>query len=304
MTLVLQALIDAVSLGSIYALTALGIGLIFGILRLINFAHGDFITIGAYSLILPSAAVVATPSLGAWPVYLLVPAVIAVVVVVALATERVAFRPLRQASMASLLVASFAVSYILQHVILLIYSGRPKAVNVGMNLAQSINFAGLRVPAIELVSIGAALVLLGGLGLFLRHTNYGVQMRAAAEDFQMARFLGVRANFVIALAFAISGMLAAVVSLILVTQSGVLSVQMGLGVVMMAFVATVIGGMGSLVGAAVGGFVVGVGSGILQAALPDDMKLVREAFVFGFVILLLLVRPHGIIVTRTARERV
>jgi branched-chain amino acid transport system permease protein len=304
MTLVLQALIDAVSLGSIYALTALGIGLIFGILRLINFAHGDFITIGAYSLILPSAAVVATPTLGAWPLYLLVPGVIAVVVVVALATERVAFRPMRQASMASLLVASFAVSYILQHVILLIYSGRPKAVNVGMNLAQSINFAGLRVPAIELVSIGAALVLLGGLGLFLRRTNYGVQMRAAAEDFQMARFLGVRANFVIALAFAISGMLAAVVSLILVTQSGVLSVQMGLGVVMMAFVATVIGGMGSLVGAAVGGFVVGVGSGILQAALPDDMKLVREAFVFGFVILLLLVRPQGIIVTRAARERV
>src|SRR5690349_14438227 len=131
MTLVLQAFIDALSLGSIYALTALGIGLIFGILRLIHFAHRDFITIGAYSLIVPSAAVVALPVLGAWPLYLMVPAVIVVVVLVALATERVAFRPLRQASMASLLVASFAVSYVLQHVILLVYSGRPKAVNVG-----------------------------------------------------------------------------------------------------------------------------------------------------------------------------
>lgn len=304
MTNVLQALIDAMSLGSIYALTALGIGLIFGILRLINFAHGDFITIGAYSLIVPSAAVVATPSLGAWPIYLMIPAVIAVVIVVALATERVAFRPMRTASMASLLVASFAVSYILQHVILMIYSGRPKAVNVGMNLAESINFAGLRVPAIELVSIAAALVLLTALGLFLRYTSYGVQMRAAAENFQMARLLGVRANFVIALAFAISGLLAGVVSLILITQSGVLSVTMGLGVVMMAFVATVIGGMGSLIGAAVGGFVVGVASGILQAVLPDDLKLVREAFVFGFVILLLLIRPQGLIMTRAARERV
>jgi branched-chain amino acid transport system permease protein len=303
-TIVLQAIIDAVSLGSIYALTALGIGLIFGILRLINFAHGDFITIGAYSLIVPSAAVVATPLLSAAPIYVMIPGVVAVVILVALVTERIAFRPMRNASMASLLVASFAVSYILQHVILLIYSGRPKAVNVGMHLAESINFAGLRIPAIELVAIGGALVLLSGLAIFLRFTSYGVQMRAAAEDFQMARFLGVRANFVIALAFALSGALAAVVSLILITQGGVLSVQMGLSVVMMAFVATVIGGMGSLVGAAVGGFVVGVASGVLQQVLPDDMKLVREAFVFGFVIILLLVRPQGLIVTRAARERI
>ena len=302
--IVLQTVIDAVSLGSIYALTALGIGLIFGILRLINFAHGDFITIGAYALILPSTAVVATPSLGAWPAYFMIPAVIAVVIVVALSTERVAFRPIRGASMASLLVASFAVSYILQHVILLVYSGRPKAVDVGMKLAESINFAGLRVPAIELVAIAAALVLLATLALFLRKTTYGVQMRAAAEDFQMARFLGVRANIVIALAFAISGMLAAVVSLLLITQSGVLSVQMGLGVVMVAFVATVIGGMGSLVGAVVGGFVVGCASGVLQAILPDSMKQMREAFVFGFVILLLLVRPQGLVVTSATQERV
>jgi branched-chain amino acid transport system permease protein len=304
MLIILQTVIDAVSLGSIYALTALGIGLIFGILRLINFAHGDFITIGAYALIVPSAAVVATPSLGAWPSYFMVPAVIAVVIAVALATERVVFRPMRGADMASLLVGSFAVSYILQHVILLVYSGRPKAVDVGMKLAESINFAGLRVPAIELVAIAAALVLLAGTALFLRKTTYGVQMRAAAEDFQMARFLGVRANIVIALAFAISGLLAAVVSLLLITQSGVLSVQMGLGVVVVAFVATVIGGMGSLIGAVVGGFVVGCASGILQAVLPDGMKQMREAFVFGFVILILLVRPQGLVVTRAAQERV
>jgi branched-chain amino acid transport system permease protein len=301
---ILQTAIDAVSLGSIYALTALGIGLIFGILRLINFAHGDFITIGAYALIVPSAAVIATPSLGAWPFYLMVPAVTAVVIVVALVTERVAFRPLRGANMATLLVGSFAVSYILQHVILLIYSGRPKAVDVGMKLAESINFAGLRVPAIELVAIAAALVLLLGLALFLRKTTYGVQMRAASEDFQMARHLGVRANVVIALAFAISGLLAAVVSLLLITQSGVLNVTMGLGVVMVAFVATVIGGMGSLLGAVVGGFVVGCASGILQVVLPDSMKQMREAFVFGVVILILLIRPQGLVVTRAVQERV
>jgi branched-chain amino acid transport system permease protein len=304
MLIVLQTAIDAISLGSIYALTALGIGLIFGILRLINFAHGDFVTIGAYALIVPSAAVVATPSIGAWPAYFMIPAVIAVVIVVALATERVAFRPLRGASMASLLVGSFAVSYVLQHVILLVYSGRPKAVDVGMKLAESVNVAGLRVPAIELVAIAAALVLLAVLALFLRKTSFGIEMRAASEDFQMARLLGVRANVVIALAFAISGLLAAVVSLLLITQSGVLSVQMGLGVVMVAFVATVIGGMGSLLGAVVGGFVVGCASGVLQVLLPDSMKQMREVFVFAVVILILLVRPQGIVVARAAQERI
>ncbi len=304
MTFILQIVIDATSLGSLYALTALGIGLLFGILRLINFAHGDFITIGAYALIVPSSAVVATPFISTWPPWLMVPTIIVIVVILALLVERVAFRPIRGANMSSLLVASFAVSYVLQHLIILIYTGRPKAVNIGVELAQHISFAGLRVPAIQLVTIVAAAVLLIGLALFLQKTRYGVQVRAAAEDFQMARFLGVRANTVIAIAFAISGLLAAVVSLIFITQTGVLSFRMSLNLVIVAFVATVIGGMGSLVGAAVGGFVVGVGSVVLQTVLPDELKLMRDAFVFGFVILVLFFRPQGLIVTSASRERI
>ena len=120
----------------------------------------------------------------------------------------------------------------------------------------------------------------------------------------MARFLGVRANTVIAIAFAISGLLAAVVSLIFITQTGVLSFRMSLNLVIVAFVATVIGGMGSLIGAAVGGFVVGVGSVVLQTVLPDELKLMRDAFVFGFVILVLFFRPQGLIVTSASRERI
>jgi branched-chain amino acid transport system permease protein len=304
MTFFFQIVIDAVSLGSLYALTALGIGLIFGILRLINFAHGDFITIGAFALIVPSVAVVATPFIGTWPPYLMIPAIIAIVIVIALGTERIAFRPLRGATMSSLLIASFAVSYILQHLIILIFTGRPKAVNVGAELAKHISFLDLRVPAIQLVTIGAAIVMLGGLALFLKRTSYGVQMRAASEDFETARLLGVRANTVIALAFAISGLLAAVVSLIFITQTGILSFRMSLNLVIVAFVSTVIGGIGSLVGAAAGGFLVGVASVVLQTVLPDDYKLTRDAFVFGFVILVLIFRPEGLIVTRAVRERV
>ena len=304
MTFVIQIAIDAISLGSMYSLTALGIGLIFGILRLINFAHGDFITIGAYALIVPAAAVVATPFIGTWPAMFLIPAIISIVIVIALLTEVIAFRPLRGANMASLLIASFAVSYVFQHIIILIYTGRPKAVNVGISLARHIEFVGLRVPAIQLVAIGAAITLLGGLALFLKRTAYGVQMRAAAEDFETARLLGVRANTVIALAFAISGMLAAVVSLIFITQTGVLSFRMSLNLVIIAFISTVIGGMGSLFGAAAGGFLVGVMSTTLQTVLPDDYKLTRDAFVFGFVILVLIFRPQGLIVTKAVRERV
>lgn len=304
MTFFFQIVIDAVSLGSLYALTALGIGLLFGILRLINFAHGNFITIGAYALIVPSTAVVATPFIGAWAWFLMIPAIIAIVIVVALGTERIAFRPLRGANMSSLLIASFAVSYILDHVIILIFTGRPKAVNVGAELARHISFLDLRVPAIQLVTIAAAIILLGGLALFLKRTSYGIQMRAAAEDFDTARLLGVRANTVIALAFAISGLLAAVVSLIFITQTGILSFRMSLNLVIVAFISTVIGGIGSLVGAAAGGFLVGVASVVLQTVLPDDYKLTRDAFVFGFVVLVLIFRPDGLIVTRAVRERV
>lgn len=299
-----QVAIDAISLGCLYALTALGIGLIFGILRLINFAHGDYITIGAYALIVPSANVVATPYIGTWPAILLVPTIILIVTLVALLTDRVAFRPMRGADMSTLLIGSFAVSYVLQHVILLIFTGRPKAVNVGTGLTQHIEILGLRVPEIQLVTIGAAIVLLTALALFLRKTSYGVEMRAAAEDFRMANLLGVRANRVIALAFGISGTLAGIVSLVLVTQTGILSHQMSLNLVIVAFVATVIGGMGSLVGAATGGFLVGVASVVLQTMLPDDLKLVREAFVFGFVILVLVFRPQGLIVSRAVKERI
>ena len=140
--------------------------------------------------------------------------------------------------------------------------------------------------------------------LFLKKTSYGLQMRAAAEDFRMARLLGVRANFVISLAFAISGLLAAVISLLFVAQTGVASIRMGVPLMLFAFIATVIGGMGSLVGAVVGGFVVGIMSVLLQVFLPVDLRSFRDAFVFFAVILILLFRPEGLVQVKAAKERI
>jgi branched-chain amino acid transport system permease protein len=142
------------------------------------------------------------------------------------------------------------------------------------------------------------------LVLFLKKTSLGVQLRAAAEDFQMARLLGVPANRVIAIAFAISGILGGTISLLFVIQTGTLDIKLGMMPVVYAFFATVIGGMGSLPGAVLGGFVVGIVGVLLQSYLPEDMRAFRDAGVFALVILILLVRPQGLIVTSAAKERV
>ncbi|PUA20401.1 branched-chain amino acid ABC transporter permease [Glaciimonas sp. PCH181] len=299
-----QTLVDAAALGSLYALAALAIGFVFGIMRLINFAQGDYITVGAYSLIIPSASVTPALMFGALPVPLMLGAVIIFVVVVALVTERIAFRPLRQTNPATLLVSSFAVSYFLQHLIMLVYTGRPKSIDISGGLNASISFGALRIPGTQLLTMGVCAVLLISLVFFLRRTPMGIQMRAAAENFQMARLVGVPANRVIAVAFAISGVLSGAVSLLFVMQTGTLDIRMGTLPVIYAFFATVIGGMGSLVGAVLGGFLVGCFGVFLQAYLPVDLRPFRDAGVFGLVILMLLVRPNGLIANSTNRERV
>ena len=300
----IQNCVDALSLGSLYALAALGIGLLFGMLRLINFAHGDFITIGAFGLIVPSRNDMAIMAVGSLPVVLLVPAACAIVVIAALLSDRLVFRPLRTASAPTLMVASFSVGYIIQNTILVIYGARPKTIDLWSSLGEQLHFGAVRVPRLEVVTIGVTLVLLAALTAFLKRTRYGVQIRAAAEDFLMARYLGVRANLAIGVAFALSGILAAVVSLLFVSETGTLTNVMGVPLMLYAFIATVVGGMGSLVGAVVGGYTVGFLGVMLQAYLPDGLRSFRDAFVFATVVFVLLLRPAGIIPTKALVQRV
>jgi len=300
----IQNCVDALSLGSLYALAALGIGLLFGMLRLINFAHGDFITIGAFGLIVPSRNDMAIMAIGSLPVVLLVPAACAIVVIAALLSDRLVFRPLRTASAPTLMVASFSVGYIIQNTILVTYGARPKTIDLWSSLGEQLHFGAVRVPRLEVVTIGVTLVLLAALTAFLKRTRYGVQIRAAAEDFLMARYLGVRANLAIGVAFALSGILAAVVSLLLVSETGTLTNVMGVPLMLYAFIATVVGGMGSLVGAVVGGYTVGFLAVMLQAYLPDGLRSFRDAFVFATIVFVLLLRPAGIIPTKALVQRV
>ena len=300
----IQNCVDALSLGSLYALAALGIGLLFGMLRLINFAHGDFITIGAFGLIVPSRNDMAIMAIGSLPVVLLVPAACAIVVIAALLSDRLVFRPLRTASAPTLMVASFSVGYIIQNTILVTYGARPKTIDLWSSLGEQLHFGAVRVPRLEVVTIGVTLVLLAALTAFLKRTCYGVQIRAAAEDFLMARYLGVRANLAIGVAFALSGILAAVVSLLFVSETGTLTNAMGVPLMLYAFIATVVGGMGSLVGAVVGGYTVGFLGVMLQAYLPDGLRSFRDAFVFATIVFVLLLRPAGIIPTKALVQRV
>jgi branched-chain amino acid transport system permease protein len=294
MRFVVQSGIDAISLGCLYALIALGIGLIFGIMRLVNFAHGELIMVGAYLILLFDNQ----------SALFMVGGCVIGVVVLALLTERLAFRPMRFASPSTLFITSFAVSYLLQNIVRLTAGGESKGVSLPLFLGKSTDLAGFSFPFLDVIIVIVTVVLVATLGAFLKLTPIGIQMRAAAEDFRMAQLLCVRANMVIATAFAISGGLAAVVSLILLAQTGVVNPTMGTGPVLIGFVGTVVGGLGSLVAAGLGGFLVGFGTVVLQAALPAELRPFRDAFVFCLVIAVLVFRPQGLIVVRALRERI
>ena len=301
----IQLMIDALSLGSQYALVALGIGLIFGVMRMINFAQGDLIMLGAYALVVPTTADLAPPLIGKLPAVALIITVIAITAGAGIVTERFAFRPLRrrEADGATLLISSFAVGYLLQSIVLFVHTGRPKSVSIFADLTRQLELGGVRVAMIDIVTICVTALLLTAMVVFLRRLRWGIEMRAATEDFTMARILGVRADAVIALAFAIAGALAGILSLLYVAKTGVLDFRMGVPLAIAGFVGTVIGGMGSLVGAVLGGLFLGVASSLLQALLPEVLRPGRDAFLYGLVIFVLLVRPQGLFAGRNVGER-
>jgi branched-chain amino acid transport system permease protein len=289
-----QNLIDGVALGALYALFGLGIALIFGIMQLINFAHGELVMVAGYCLVVVGG----DPP---WPVLVL--ATVAVVVF-ALAMERSAFRPVRGATAPTLLITSFAVSFLLQNIAVASFGALPRGVNISNSMLRPIELGSIVIPRLDVLIVGVTAGLLVALALFLSKTTVGVQMRAAAENFRMARILGVRANVVIAVAFAISGVLAASSAILLVLQTGSVSPTLGVQPVLVAFIATVLGGMGSLRGAVLGGILLGLVTILLQAYLPLELRYYRDAFAYGAVIAVLLLRPQGLIVSRSVVTRV
>jgi branched-chain amino acid transport system permease protein len=304
MTEYLQILIDALNLGSIYALCALGIALIFGVMRLVNFAHGDYISFCVFAMLWPSIDAAAIVFAGNLPFYLLVPLLLAVGAALAVLSEFVVFRRFRNANPATMMIASFALGFVIKYFLLLLFSSRPKSIGLWPFLGTQFEFAGLRIQYLPIINICVTIIVLVALSIFLKRTRFGLEMRAAAENFTMARMLGVKANRVIMLAFALSGMLAAAVGMILAAQTGTADINMATNVMLVAFIATVIGGLGSLPGAVIAGFLIGLISTLMQAKLPVDARPFRDAFVYGAVIFSLIWRPDGIFAPKSAKQRV
>lgn len=294
MTDLAQSLIDALALGGLYALIAIGVALIYTVMGMMNFAQGEFIMLPAYALYvlagLPFAAAVC--------------AALATGIVIAVLAERVAFRPVRNTDLAAQLVTSLAVAAILQNIVSATVDARSQSVATPELLSESSQVGALSIPNLEILTLALTVLVLGGLGWLLYRTRIGLEMRAAAENFEMARLLGVRANRVITIAFAISGALAAIVGVLIVLQTGQVSPTMGLTPVLVGFIAVVIGGFGRIVGAVIGGLVLGILSSLLGTYLPDGLVPFRDAIVFSLPVAILIFRPQGLLGAAHGEARV
>jgi branched-chain amino acid transport system permease protein len=283
----LEQSVNALSLGGTYALLALGLAVVFSILGMINFAHGALMTLTGYALVFVS--------LQGLPFAVAAPVAVAVAMISAVILERVAFRPVRRASAATMLLTSFAVAVLLQLAFQIFISTRPQVVPLPALLTATVDIGGISIGVNRLISIAAAVVVLIGLSLFLRHTTMGLAMRAAAEDFDVTRLMGIRADFVIAAAFALSGLLAAIAAVLWIAQRSSVDPLMGLIPVLKAFIATTLGGLGSLLGAVLGGLLLGAIEIYLAAYLPDAALPFHGAVTLGLVIAVLVIRPQGLV---------
>jgi branched-chain amino acid transport system permease protein len=293
-----QALADAVGLGSIYALMAVGIGLVFGVLRLVNFAYGQQVMAGAFALALASQ--------WGWPAWAGIVLCFAVVIALSLVMDRVVFRPLRGHSPAVMLVATFAVAFLLQSIALLWFGSLGKIATSLASLNQPWTIGGVDIRKVSVVATATAAGALLALVVLLQRTSVGLHMRAAALDFQTARLLGVRANRVIAAAVLVSGVLAAIVAVMLTVQTPLVTPSFALRDTILVLAGVVLGGMNRLVPATLGGFAIGFAAGLLGGTLPTNQSQYLPSFLFAAVIVVLLIRPGGLFtrVGQRAVERV
>jgi branched-chain amino acid transport system permease protein len=298
----IQILIDSVALGSVYALMAVGIGLVFGVLRIVNFAYGQLIMAGAYTLALTNG----------WSPFLSIVMCFVVVLGLTLLMDVVVFRPLRGAGPATMLIATFAVSLLLYYIALLRFTVLGKTVGTLTELNRPIGDGTLIVRWIWVVDAIVALIALGALLALLTRTTLGLHMRAAASDFRTARMLGVRANRTIFVAVLLSGVLAAVVAVLMTAEIPYVTPDYALRDTIIVLVGVVVGGMDRLWTAALGGFAIGFATSAFAGWLPSTGSwpftsgVYIDSVVFGLVILALLLRPDGLFTRRRHRavERV
>ena len=284
MVKLIQTLISGLSLGSIYALIALRYTMVYGIAKMLNFAHGDIIMVGAY-------AVITTVLTANFPPLVGILVSILVCVVLGVTIEFLAYRPLRQAPPLSVLITAIGVSYFLQNLALLIFGSEQKAFPTIIKL-PTIEAAGVYIDGITLITLVVTAVIMVGLTLFINKTRMGKAMRAVSEDKGAAELMGISVNHTITITFAIGSALAAVAALFYGMSYIYIRPTTGSMPGIKAFTAAVFGGIGSIPGAMLGGILMGV---IEQLSKTYISTLWSDAIVFGVLVLVLVVKPTGLL---------
>lgn len=286
MTSLIQHVVDALSVGSTYALLALGLTLVFSVMNLINFAYGMMLVWAAYvAMVLLDAGV---------PFALMVPLCIAFATLLSMFIGQFAFKPFIGAPAITLLITSFGVLLVIQYIAILVFTERPRILRLPDVFGDVVQIADVRVPMLELITIGAAAVVVSLFYALLQHTAFGAQLRASAEMPNTARLMGVKPDRVLMVAFAISGAIAGIVGLLWFAKVGAITPRSDLDPTIKAFIALVLGGLGSTRGAIVGGLALGGLEVTMSATLPQDALGFQTAIVFAAVIAILILRPSGL----------
>ena len=273
---------SGISLGGQYALIAIGYTMVYGILRLINFAHGDVFMVAGMMLIFMSATI---------PWYLSIPITIIATIILGFVIERAAYLPLRSAPRMSVMISAIGVSYLLQNLMTYITAGQPMYYPSIPFLAETVTVLGTQTKWAKIITPIIVIVLVIALTQLINHTKIGMAMRAVSKDFETSRLMGIKINRVISFTFVIGSALAAVGSVLYFTNYSVIVPTSGALPGLRAFVAAVFGGIGSIPGAVVGAFVIGICESIIRGT---SFASFSDAFTFALLIIILVVKPTGL----------
>lgn len=278
----LPYLLAGISVGGQYALIAIGYTMVYGILRLINFAHGDIFMVAGLVMVYASTAM---------PIYLAIPLVIAVTVLLGFLVERIAYKPLRNAPRMSIMISAIGVSYLLQNLALYITGGLSKVYPVIPVISNSVTIGGANTKMVTIITPILTIILVIALMQLINHTKIGMAMRAVSKDFETSQLMGIKINSVISVTFIIGSFLAAVGSMLYFTNYTGVTPIAGSMPGLKAFVAAVFGGIGSIPGAVIGAFIIGICENIIKGL---GWTTFSDAFTFALLIVILIAKPTGL----------
>ena len=282
MEFAISVLISGISVGGQYALIAIGYTMVYGILRLINFAHGDvFMVAGPLGIYLSASL----------PLYLSLPLVLVLTVALGFCIERVAYKPLRAAPRMSVMISAIGVSYLIQNTATYITGGQPMTYPTIPFLSDTVKIAGTSTKWVTILTPFLVLALVLALTQLINHTKVGMAMRAVAKDFETSQLMGIKINSVISVTFVIGSALAAVGSMLYFTNFQAITPTAGALPGLRAFVAAVVGGIGSIPGAVVGAFIIGICENVIKST---EFTVFSDAGTFALLILILVVKPTGL----------